>query len=229
MQDQDKFATMVLFLREQINYMLGREVFMLFVLSACVYGAYAQVVNPIIPVAVAFVMLIDIFDFLNLRNKTWFNPASVTPELLQRETNYVLGAKFSPSGIVIIVVLALLTGVLVLLNPQKNAQAAGVAGWGIIALTLIGIPYMLKQLRRYKLGVRLDGDPDKIFEQLNKKMIIIPKTTGILFIILSLGMMVFGYYVFVLVMVYAIVYFYATRRIQSYVTDNYSELIQSQS
>ena len=88
---------------------------------------------------------------------------------------------------------------------------------------------MLKQLRRYKLGVRLDDDPDKIFEQLNKKMIIIPKTTGILFIILSLGMMVFGYYVFVLVMVYAIVYFYATRRIQSYVTDNYSELIQSQS
>lgn len=71
---------------------------------------------------------------------------------------------------------------------------------------------MLKQLRRYKLGVQLDGDPDRIFEQLNKDDYHPQNDRHIVYHTVSRhdGLWLLR---FVLVMVYAIIYFYATRRI----------------
>jgi hypothetical protein len=202
---EDRLSIMVAFLKEEMLGMIARTGFMLTILSLGIYAYAIGALTQEFFILVSLIMILDLSDYLTLRKKIFYYRGMQSQAMLEKMRTKVLGAKFSASGAIIIVFFGLLTGILVYMQPQPHSKALGTF---IVSLVLVGIPYMLRQLRKYQIGIQRFSNPEQVLALWSTRLQFYTTAIEGVFFLISIVLFFFlqePY--FLIVSAYSIVYF----------------------
>lgn len=220
----EKLSIMVSFLKEELNYIMFRVGFMSTALfgSICLY--YENLVPLALPFLISAAIVLDFSTFHELRNRAFYDTSIPTDVMLNKMRTMVLGAKFSPFGAASISVLGLVTGVLVYDQPQPGSKLLGIS---LICLTIIAIPYMMKQLRKYKIGIIPIENPREVLDIWLTRLQRVTVGIGAVYLIFSAVMVIYGNYWFILVVISVFLYFVAAIAVRNTIIVNVPDLLKA--
>ncbi len=220
----EKLSIMVSFLKEEIKYIMFRVGFMLTVLFGSICLFYEHLVPLGLLLLISLAIVLDISTFFEMRNRVFYDVSLPTNVILNKMRTMILGEKFSPFGAASISILGLLTGVLVYDQPQPGSRLPGIS---LICLTVIAIPYMMKQLRKYKIGIIPIENPKEVLDLWLTRLQRVTVAIETIYLLLSIFLVIVGDYWFLLVAASSCLYFVVVIVVRKIIIGSIPELLEA--
>ncbi len=220
----EKLSITVSFLKEEIKYIMFRAGFMLTVLFGLICLLYEHLVPLGLPLLVSLAILLDVSTFFELRDRVFYDISLPTNVILNKMRTMILGEKFSPFDAASISILGLLTGVLVYDQPQPGSKLLGIS---LICLIIIAIPYMMKQLQKYKIGIIPIENPKEVLDIWLTRLQRVTAAIETIYLLSSVFLVIFVDYWFFLVAASSCLYFVVVIVVRKIIIGNISELLEA--